>query len=43
MTTTKTSFVKFISFNYRSCNVCGSENVGESGDGLFCWDCRSYQ
>lgn len=39
--------IKFIKFSIVErevyCNVCGSGNVSQSGDGLFCWDCRSYQ
>ena len=40
----KKIFVKFtIDYNERGCKFCGSGNVSQSGDGLFCWDCRSYQ
>ncbi len=37
--------IKFIKFSAveRKCYLCGSGNVGESGDGLICWDCRTYQ
>jgi len=40
----KIKFIKFsVSYVESECVYCGSGNVSQSEDGLFCWDCRSYQ